>query len=79
MYLDHKMSVSNICANQGCRGNVNLWVFPYGNGMGMTLSLWVFLWVFGFFVGIPTEILWDWVLKFHSHGNPSGNRYYSHP
>ena len=31
---------------QGCRGNGNLWVFPwvfpYGMGMGMILSLWVF-------------------------------------
>ena len=21
-------------------------------------------------VGIPIEILWEWELKFHSHGNP---------
>ena len=27
----------------------------------------LFLWVF---VGIPTDILWEWVLKFYSHGNP---------
>ena len=34
--------------------------------------LWVFLWVY---VGIPTEILWEWVLKFYSHGNPG---YFQH-
>ena len=22
-------------------------------------------------MGIPTEILWEWELKFHSHGNPA--------
>ena len=33
----------------------------------------VFQWVcvgFGVFVGIPTDILWEWVLKLYSHGNP---------
>ena len=30
--------------------------------------LWDFLWVS---VRILTEILWEWELKFHSHGNPA--------
>ena len=28
-------------------------------------------------MGIPTEILWEWELKFYSHGNP-GDEPYEH-
>ena len=35
--------------------------------MGFVGLCFLFVWVF---VGIPTDILWEWVMKLYSHGNP---------
>ena len=55
---------------QGCRGNGDMWVFPYGMVMGMTLSLWIFPQVgfCGYSHKNPVGMGWECVLKFYSHG-----------
>ena len=50
--------VSFLCVSVGFP--VFLWDSPW-NSVGFPAAS----------VGFPTEILWEWELKFHSHGNPA--------